>query len=239
MSAFDTDCFARDGYALASGLVSPRLLHAALAAFDEVMGATPRIDQPGMHSVEASDAAAPAIFAALYESDLWKTLAALVEPAGLVSAAETAQLVLNRPPADLELAGPHIDFHQPTAERPRSFTFLVGILLSDQTEPDTGNLWVWPGTHHLFAEYLTEYGPASLCPHGGSLPRAAPGVRLPRPVAICGRAGDVVVAHPLLGHTTGPNTQAERRAAYFLLPLTDHDRRWAQCVTQPLLEYNL
>ncbi len=134
---------------------------------------------------------------------------------------------------------PHIDYHVPSSDRPNSFTLLVGVLLSDQEDGDAGNVWVWPGSHRLFGEYLPAYGPCSLLEHGGSLARAT-NVRLPRPTPVCGRAGDVLVAHPLLGHTTGPNTSdIMRKAVYFRLRRTDHVQRWEACLTNPVLEYNV
>jgi hypothetical protein len=68
----------------------------------------------------------------------------------------------------------------------------------------------------------------------------APTVRLPRPVSLCGRLGDVLVAHPLLGHETGPNYSRDtRKAVYFRLRRSDHLDNWEECLTNPLLEYNL
>jgi hypothetical protein len=49
----------------------------------------------------------------------------------------------------------------------------------------------------------------------------------------------VLVAHPLLGHETGPNHgDRGRRALYFRLRRSDHETRWEECLTDPLLEYN-
>ncbi|MGW7822448.1 hypothetical protein ACWGLF_31060 [Streptomyces puniciscabiei] len=62
-------------------------------------------------------------------------------------------------------------------------------------------LWVWPGTQ------LT--------------------IGLPGPEQIRGRAGDLLLAHYLLGHNVGGNHESERtrRALYFRISALDHASR--------------
>src|SRR6185295_19555008 len=88
---------------------------------------------------------------------------------------------------------PHLDgLHTPTNGVPagevRSFTLLVGIVLSDVAASGAGNLTVWPGSHRLYEAHFREHGPRSLL-------EGMPPVALPPPVEVTARAGDVVLCH--------------------------------------------
>jgi hypothetical protein len=83
-----------------------------------------------------------------------------------------------------------------------TFTVLAAILMTEQLAPNCGNLWVWPGTHLRHAEYFRAHGPQMFC--------AYPPIDLPAPEQITGRAGDLVLAHHLLGHNIGGNDESER-----------------------------
>jgi hypothetical protein len=230
--------FREDGYVVLRSAVTQQMLDAAAAEVDGVIATDPAIADAGVHSRNVTVDCAPACFAALAHVGLWSQLTSLVAPGELEIVQDIGQLVVNNPPSVADVAFPHIDLHVPSADRPTSFTLLVALLMTDQVSSEAGNVWVWPGTHSLYGEYLAAYGPCSLLEHGGSLRRAAPNVRLPRPVPVCGARGDVLVAHPLLGHATGPNTSGvSRRAIYFRLRRTDHDVRWQQCLRDPLIEY--
>ena len=53
-----------------------------------------------------------------------------------------------------------------------------------------------------------------------------------------GRAGDLLLAHYLLGHNIGGNTSGvTREAVYFRLRREGHRARWRDCVQDPLLEF--
>lgn len=56
---------------------------------------------------------------------------------------------------------PHLDgLHTPTNGVPpgevRSFTLLVGVMLSEVRAPGAGNLTVWPGSHRLYESYFRD-----------------------------------------------------------------------------------
>jgi hypothetical protein len=125
---------------------------------------------------------------------------------------------------------PHLDgLHTPTNGVPagevRSFTLLVGIVLSDVAAPGAGNLTVWPGSHRLYEAHFREHGPRSLL-------EGMPPVALPPPVEVTARAGDVVLCHYQLAHAAGANVSPHvRYAVYFRLKSRGHDgRRW-ECLT--------
>ena len=95
-------------------------------------------------------------------------LAEALTGAGDAGAPWQVQVALNIPPYPHRPGMHHIDGFPPEPDgRPRTFTMLAGVLMSDQRGPDAGNLWVWPGTHLTHAAYFREHGPDA------SSPRAA------------------------------------------------------------------
>jgi ectoine hydroxylase-related dioxygenase (phytanoyl-CoA dioxygenase family) len=158
----------------------------------------------------------------------------LIAP-GKFEALDQIQISLNIPPYDHRPGGPHIDGLTPPEPtgRPGTFTLLAGVFLTDQTAVDTGNLWVWPGSHRLTAAYLREHGPDTLL---ASVPY--PPVALPEARPVTGRAGDLLLAHYLLGHNMGGNmSTTTREVVYFRLRREGHRERWRDIVQDPLLEF--
>jgi len=95
-----------------------------------------------------------------------------------------------------------------------------------------GNLWVWPGSHAVCAAHLRERGPQALFELGHPQLSFAP------PEQIVAKAGDLLLAHYLLGHNMGGNLSATvRRVVYFRLHTEGHAARWEACVQDPLLEF--
>ncbi|MDQ3566078.1 MAG: hypothetical protein M3436_18980 [Pseudomonadota bacterium] len=83
------------------------------------------------------------------------------------------------------------------------------------------------------AAYYREHGPDALL-RSAPYPR----VELSEPRQVVGRAGDLLLAHYLLGHNIGGNITALRReVVYFRLRLEGHRERWRECVQDPLLEF--
>ena len=123
-----------------------------------------------------------------------------------------------------KLGGAHLDgYHAPLNGVPddgvvRNFTLLLGILLSDVRAAFSGNFTVWPGTHRAMERYFRKRGVNSL--QGGAVEGI--GVRLPKPVLVTGRAGDIVLAHYQLAHTAAPNLSADiRYMCFFRLGVRD------------------
>ena len=90
------------------------------------------------------------------------------------------------------------------------------------------------GSHHLTAAYFVRHGAAAFAATPGH-----PDIELPEPVRICGRRGDVLLAHYLPGHNIGGNHQSQRtrRALYWRLRVPGHTDHWAGCLTDPRHEY--
>ena len=103
--------------------------------------------------------------------------------------------------------------------------------MTDQLTENAGNLWVWPGTHLSHAAYFREHGPQMFC--------AYPPIDLPEPEQVRGRAGDLLLAHYLLGHNIGGNYESEqtRRALYFRISAKDHASHRNEFLQDPWLDY--
>ena len=93
-----------------------------------------------------------------------------------------------------------------------NFAATVGVFLTETSRPFTGNLTVWPGSHHVYERYFRERGLRAL--HEG-MPMP-PG--LGQPIQLMCGVGDVILLHYHLGHVVSVNTaDADRYAVYFRL----------------------
>jgi hypothetical protein len=229
------DEFAERGFLVLPQVVPAEVVAGASHAIDELIAHDPPGPQAhGPHNYFAEAARAPALAALLTGSPAFGLAEALIGP-GTLEAPWQVQVALNIPPFGHRPGMGHIDGSPPEPDgRPGTFTMLAGVLMSDQREPDGGNLWVWPGTHLTHAQYFRAHGPDTFFAAGGYPP-----VRLPEPEQVTGQAGDLVLAHYLLSHNIGGNiSQAIRRAVYFRIKRSGHDARWREFLADPWLDYD-
>jgi hypothetical protein len=227
--------FAERGFLLVPGVVSPDVVAAATALIDGLIAADPpAADVRGPRNYFPEVARTPALAALLTASPAFGLAETLTGPGTLVMPWQ-AQVALNIPPFPHRPGMHHIDGAPAEIDgRPGTFTLLVGVLMSDQPDENAGNLWVWPGTHLTHAEYFRQHGPDAFFTAAGYPP-----IPLPEPEQIRGRAGDLLLAHYLLGHNIGGNTSSlTRRAVYFRVKRHGHDPRWRQFLTDPWLDYD-
>ncbi len=153
---------------------------------------------------------------------------------------EFAQLAATIPPWPHRPGGPHVDgISPPSADgTPGTFSLLAGAWLTDHSEPDQGNLWVWPGTHLRFGAYLAQHGADGLA---RLHPDPYPPIELGEPQQVTGPAGSVLFAHYLLAHNIGgheaPAGAPMRQVVYYRIQAAGHRGRWREAVTDPLLEF--
>ncbi|PYQ10150.1 MAG: hypothetical protein DMF83_01110 [Acidobacteria bacterium] len=233
LNADQQEALLRDGYAAVPGVVPAAPLAAALRAINHSLGqGLPPADLPVFRSRSFCPELqrAPVILDLLRATQAWLLAESLLGE-GSIEAVRSGQIALSFPQTEPpEAPYPHLDgLHTPTNGVPagevRSFTLLVGVILSDVTGPGAGNLTVWPGSHRLYESYFRDNGPKSLL--GGMPP-----IALPDPVEVTGSVGDVVLCHYQLAHAVGANTSPHvRYAVYFRLKSRGHDgRRW-ECLT--------
>lgn len=227
--------FAERGSVVIPNVVPPTLVEAAMQQIDRLVEQNPPpADRRGFHFYwEQNPADTDPLVALLQESSAREIVESLIAPLALAKL-EQLQVSLNIPVWNHRPGGPHIDgltITEPSG-RPGTFTLLAGILLTDQTASDMGNLWVWPGSHNVAASYLGERGPEAL------FDIEHPTYPMAEPEQVLGRAGDLFLGNDLLGHNMGGNTSAVvRRVVYFRLRAEGHRTRWRDCVRDPLLEF--
>ncbi|MET9382965.1 phytanoyl-CoA dioxygenase family protein [Streptomyces sp. NPDC002928] len=226
--------FAERGFVLVPQVVQGDLLDQAARRVDEIIAADPPpADTHGHHFYFLRTKDEPALRAPLTHSPAFG-LAEGLAGAGTLKYPWQVQVALNIPPYSHRPGGPHIDAGrpEPTGEPVQgTFTLLACILMSDQLTENSGNLWVWPGTHLTHAVYFRDHGPQMFC--------AYPPIDWPEPEQIRGRAGDLLLAHYLLGHNIGGNYESEqtRRALYFRISARDHDSHRNEFLQDPWLDY--
>ena len=226
--------FAERGYVVIPQVVPADLLAAATRTIDRIVEAKPPGDEVrGPHFYFPGTAKVPSLLALLTETAAWSCLESLTG-AGTLAVPEHVQVALNIPPFPHRPGRPHIDGYPPLPDgRPGTFTMLACVLMSDQPGGDGGNLWTWPGTHLTHARYFAEHGPDAFFEAAGYPP-----VGLPEPEQVSGRAGDLLLAHFLLGHNIGGNlADTTRRALYFRMKRHDHDPRWREFLRDAWLDY--
>jgi hypothetical protein len=226
--------FAERGFVVVPQVVRGEVLDQAARRIDEVVAADPpAAEQRGHHFYFLQGEDEPALMAPLMSTAAFG-LAEELAGAGTLEVPWQVQVALNIPPYSHRPGRPHIDAGnaEPTGGPVRgTFTLLAGVLMSDQLGENCGNLWVWPGTHLTHAAYFREQGPQMFC--------AYPPIELPEPEQIRGRAGDLVLAHYLLGHNIGGNYASERtrRALYFRISAADHASHRNEFLQDPWLDY--
>ncbi len=227
--------FAARGYVVVRDAVPADLISQAMWTVDDLIARNPPgPDVRGQHFYFPNVAGAPSLGALLTNDSAWSCVESLTGT-GTLDVPWQVQVALNIPPFSHRPGMHHIDGFPPEPDgRPGTFTLLAGVLMSDQTIENAGNLWVWPGTHLTHAQYFREHGPDAFFEAAGYPP-----IPLPDPEQITGRAGDLLLAHYLLGHNIGGNTaNTTRRAAYFRVKRAGHDPRWREILQDPWVEFD-
>ena len=210
------------GYLRVAAVVPPGVVARARRAINHSLGAG--IDRDDLTRLNAQSFCAelrddPRLLRLATHPLVWAQVRSLVG-ANRVAKPQGCQIALRFPLPEgtpRRLPGAHLDgYHTATNGVPndgvvRNFTLLLGVMLSDVARPFSGNFTVWPGTHRRMERYFREHEVNSL--EGGAV--APLGIRLPEPVAVTGRAGDIVLAHYQLAHAASPNHSGDIRYMCF------------------------
>lgn len=231
--------FADDGYLVVRGFVPDDLLCAADAEMDHLVRRDPPPEnKTGPHFYFPSPAELPHADTALRRSGALALAEELVAPGTLDHAFDHIQVALNIPPYPHRPGGPHLDGHRPDQDRPGSFTMLAAIFLGDESAPDSGNLWVWPGSHLLHQRLFAERGTRALLAVSGHTLGLDDPPPLADPRPVLAERGDLLLAHFLLGHNIGGNTtDRTRRILYYRLSCPGHEDRWESTFSDAFQEY--
>lgn len=218
-----------DGYVRLPGVVPRMMVDKALQHINHSLGEG--MDPAQMPIFRAQSycrelQSSPVIVDLLYATPAWSLCeSALGE--GNILPVRGGQIALRFPTvADPPgVARPHLDgMYSPDNGVPegtiKNFTALVGVLLSDVTTELAGNFTVWPGTHHQYEQYFREHGPETLL-------NGLPPIDMPKPIPLCGQAGDVFLVHYQLAHGISPNISPNvRYAIFFRLHHVRHSEDW-------------
>lgn len=228
--------FAGRGYLLIPQAVPHELIARASTRIDAIVAADPPgADVRGNHFYFPPAVDEPDLDATLHASPAFDLARQLVGVSAMLDVPWQIQIALNIPNFLHKPGRPHIDSDrtEPTGEPvDRTFTLLAGVMMSDQVAENSGNLWVWPGTHLTHARYFRENGAEAFC--------AYPDIHLPEPVQVTGRAGDLLLAHYLLGHNIGGNFASEivRRMLYFRIMRAGHEDHEEAFLQDAWLEFD-
>jgi hypothetical protein len=237
----DLRLFARNGYLVIPDVVPEPLLAAADAEIDGlVVEVAPHegAGEPGPNLWFPPVARLPRCDEVLRQSPALAIASELVAPLTLDHACDHIQVATTIPPYRHIPGGPHIDGHGPEQDPPASFTMLVGVLLTDQRASQSGNLWVWPGSHLDHQRLFHERGARVLQQTGGHATLLNPPAEFGPAQEITGGRGDLLLAHYLLGHNKGGNTAGHvRRTIYYRLAAPGHADRWESTFLEPWTEY--
>ena len=241
LSDADLRRFATEGYLVVRGVVPDALLLAADREIDELIAeAIPDEGDggPGTNLWFPPCSRLPRCDAALRKSPALGIAEELVAPQRLDHAFDHIQVATTVPPYRHVPGGPHLDGHGPHLATPASFTMLVGVILTDQTDSQRGNLWVWPGSHLVHRDLFSRRGTTALQETSGHPTLLDPPARFDAGCEVRADRGDLVLAHFLTGHNKGGNTgPAVRRTIYYRLAVPGHREHWESTFLDPWTEY--
>jgi hypothetical protein len=125
------------------------------------------------------------------------------------------------------VACPHLD-----PEELRTYSLLVGVVLSDVTDPRGGALRVQPGAHLEMSRWFRDEWSS------GVTDQVPPEIDAQGGTPFLGNPGDLLLMHHLVPHAVGRNTGTEPRVmAYFRVSHAHHAQRRIQALQNPWLDY--
>jgi hypothetical protein len=178
----------------------------------------------------------PDLLALLYSSDVVDLVTSLV---GEFQPVTAAQIQIRVPEQDLTQAQPEKAMHVDGVACPhldpselRTFSLLVGVVLSDVTSPQGGALRYVPGGHLRMAEWFRSEWSLGLTD------QVPPQLDAEQGVPFLGHTGDVLVMHHLVPHAVSRNyTERPRLMAYFRVSHVNHASRRLETLKDPWLDY--
>ncbi|WP_280500601.1 phytanoyl-CoA dioxygenase family protein [Nocardia farcinica] len=125
------------------------------------------------------------------------------------------------------VACPHLDPNEL-----RTFSLLVGVVLSDIGSPSGGALHYQPGGHLRMSEWFRDEWALGLT-H-----QTPPDVDSEKGIPFLGKPGDVLLMHHLVPHAVGANiTSTPRTMVYFRVSHVDHQSRRLAALKDPWLDF--
>lgn len=235
----EKETFARNGAVIRRGAIPLRLIQRARALIDDwyrtqmdrdlIDAYTERTFAPhlGEH---------PDLLALFHTPEVGALVGSLIDTIQPVS---TVQIQIRIPDTEAPRPQPTKAMHVDGVAAPhldpgelRTFTMLVGIALSDISDPAGGALRYVPGGHLHMAEWFrTEW---SL----GMTEQVPPHIDTEHGTPVLAYPGDVLLMHHLVPHAVGHNTTTTPRImAYFRVSHALHAGQRIEALRDPWLEY--
>lgn len=234
--------FKANGLIIKPGFVPPRLVGQASALLDQWY--RDHIDRMDPHQVATYTQRTfaphlgdhPALLSLFHDSGAAELALGLLDDIAPVA---TTQIQIRIPDTRTDsgqsekamhvdgVACPHLD----PAEL-RTFSLLVGVVLSDISNPASGALRYVPGGHLSMADWFRNQW--SL----GVTDQVPPQIAARQGTPFLGQPGDLLLMHHLVPHAVGRNhTTTPRVMAYFRVSHVDHARRRLEALRDPWLDY--
>eukprot|EP01060_Flectonema_neradi_P023362 TRINITY_DN3160_c0_g1_i1.p1 TRINITY_DN3160_c0_g1~~TRINITY_DN3160_c0_g1_i1.p1 ORF type:complete len:436 (+),score=40.10 TRINITY_DN3160_c0_g1_i1:51-1358(+) len=223
LSADQKKTFMEAGFVQLKGCVPQALVDRALCEINsrlcEIDSATKNED--GHIQFCSSVSGSPAVLALFYMSPLYSYVQSLLGR-GKVSRCHGGQIALRGPNTkhyglkEDNSFGWHLDGIDKNKHSP--FSLLVGVTLSPATEPNQGNLVVYPGSHKVLLPIVKDLWEK----HGVTLSRETR-PDLGRGTQVMASPGDVVLVHHKVAHEGGLNASCNiRYQVYFRVSHINH-----------------
>jgi hypothetical protein len=239
LTATEKRAFARDGMIIRRNTVAKELIDQARSLVDHWCRESM---DPALISTYTQKTFAPELkshldlMALFTESPAAELAADLLEDYRPVT---TSQVQIRIPEASLESAQPEKAMHVDGVACPhldpdelRTFSLLVGVVLSDITDARGGALHYQEGGHLAMAEWFRtkwSLGISSQTPQEIDARAGTP---------FLGRPGDLLLMHHLVPHAVGRNLGTDPRVmAYFRVEHAEHAGRRLQALHDPWLDY--
>ncbi|KDO24285.1 hypothetical protein SPRG_09922 [Saprolegnia parasitica CBS 223.65] len=238
LSPSQIDSFMREGYLVLPSAVPVSLVHEALRQINHELGKPGMMIEGGVEGaakLAGNTSNSAAIRNLFFGSSVATYVASLV---GEIAPPQGAQIALRFPELGPAYEPKGNEWHTDGMRQGKwnPFSLLVGIALSDVQQPQSGNLIVFPKSHHALHGMLQEGGVLAGCATtctsvdtvwgDGHLPDLGPPIQL-----LCSK-GDVVLCHPKMAHRGGPNLSCNiRYQVYFRIKHALHDDRMERAKT--------
>ncbi|MFF1714391.1 phytanoyl-CoA dioxygenase family protein [Streptomyces sp. NPDC058268] len=237
-SGDELERFVNDGVLIRRGLINGPLLTRAASLIDGWLRDTydaQRLTAYTNRSFAPELEDHPDLLALYGDSGVAELVRQLLHPAA-VAPVPRAQIQIRLPDgAEQPVKTMHVDGVSCPHLEPsdlRTFTLIVGVVLSGSATADAGALHYLPGGHRRMATYFAKDWAL------GQAAQAPPDVDAQDGTPFTAEPGDVIVMHHLVPHRVGTNTSPQPRAmAYFRVSHADHNRLALQALADPWLEY--
>jgi hypothetical protein len=178
----------------------------------------------------------PDLLALLTDSGVSELVKDLV---GEFAPVTTVQIQIRIPEADLLQVQPEKEMHVDGVACPhlnpaelRTFSLLVGVVLSDVSDPGGGALRYVPGGHLRMSDWFRSEWSLGLTD------QVPPQIDAEQGIPFLGMPGDVLLMHHLVPHAVGRNhTTTPRIMAYFRISHIDHASHRLESLRDPWLDY--